>query len=441
MNRRIIKKEYKDSSKRVLETIADDGNQIAIEYAYYLGIWKKHRPRKLAYTPFIWNDDFIASRKKKYHEAGQLDMEFETRLYDKSLIWWTDPRFPVADDLHGLEESPVARALCQLGIEKYEQLTTMAKLERLFNENLLKLSREEMAKLSRAEFVKLKSEELAKLSKDEQTKLREEAQAKLDNENPLQVKEGSLCLGNWLHLNINPAPPRGWKIHISARPSTAQKVLDIVLPILKESSKKYESNAYKKLVYKILVSIPEMRTFYNAARFGDSPLSQRGKFIAIYPRSDQEANFIATEIDKAFKENKLVREDFIYVSGDFQVGHSGGIYARFCHYGGFEGDKRGFPYIPLESLKIHAHDLGKEYNDYEHPFAVLKLRHRGVELPMKLSEIAGTIRYDYNFELLPVPYEKSYSPNYINCNNRMGIRSDLYTDNAPSPFVGCYNLL
>ncbi|GHT90533.1 hypothetical protein FACS1894122_01020 [Alphaproteobacteria bacterium] len=159
----------------------------------------------------------------------------------------------------------------------------------------------------------------------------------------------------------------GWKIHISARPSTAQKIAELVIPICNK-----EMVGYK------VMGIPCMRRCYFESRFiPGSTVNQlfsqgMGKFIVIYPKTDEQANRIAVAIDAMFQAEHLSREDFVQVFGDFSVGKTGGIYTRLTHYGDDTRDKRGYPYVSHEILAEHAtRSCSKDdnlcTNSYIHP--------------------------------------------------------------------------
>jgi hypothetical protein len=223
----------------------------------------------------------------------------------------------------------------------------------------------------------------------------------------------------------------GWKMHISARISSAKKIAEIVLPYLEE----------QEIHYKFLPSIAIIRQLYNASRYGEersglqAAFSQRGKFIVIYPESDEKADEVAVYLDKKFKEAGLTREDFVYVNGDFQVGDSGGIYTRFTCYDQDFDTERGHLNIGPKTLLTYlegalrvpffgngniqdgdkqqrffddrglAYHLGRDYTktletvnvlavklknpdilNRKHPFS-LGLKHRGEKVPEKILDI------------------------------------------------------
>jgi hypothetical protein len=108
----------------------------------------------------------------------------------------------------------------------------------------------------------------------------------------------------------------GWKIHVSATPSSAVRVVETVVPFLMR----------EKLDWKVIINIGQMRRQYEAAV--GSEYSQYGKFIAIYPKNESESSRVAAELDKLLS-TKLRRTDFVTCSGDFEIGSSGGLFTRY----------------------------------------------------------------------------------------------------------------
>lgn len=82
-----------------------------------------------------------------------------------------------------------------------------------------------------------------------------------------------------------PLPKQGWKIHISATILSAPVVLKCCLPLLLK----------EKVHFKIVPNISKLDKL-NQGKFG---LSQMGKFITVYPRSDEHALKLAKLLDKA----------------------------------------------------------------------------------------------------------------------------------------------
>ena len=86
----------------------------------------------------------------------------------------------------------------------------------------------------------------------------------------------SLGIGDWRE--------QGWKIHISATPSSALQTLERVLPVLLDFGVRF----------KVVASCAYLAEM-NDGLFGES---QVGKFITVYPSSDREAVNLATSLDE-----------------------------------------------------------------------------------------------------------------------------------------------
>jgi hypothetical protein len=78
-------------------------------------------------------------------------------------------------------------------------------------------------------------------------------------------------------------PPQGWKLHISATILTANKILERVGPFLSESG----------LLYKAPRNLQELGRLNCGLFYG---FSQVGKFITVYPQSQQEAILVAQKL-------------------------------------------------------------------------------------------------------------------------------------------------
>jgi hypothetical protein len=183
-------------------------------------------------------------------------------------------------------------------------------------------------------------------------------------------------------MGPDPTANLGWKIHISPTPAMALNVAKMVLPILRKAN----------VAFKIIGKLPRMRGFYNNNRVSKHgietilnrnldfyTLSQRGKFIAIYPENDEQANLIANEINDAFVMQGMVGPKyFIPCLGDIQVGSTGGIFTRWCiAYNGKDENRRKeenaeriFPFINMKSIPTKNYMCGKESSEITrmHPF-------------------------------------------------------------------------
>src|SRR5712691_2892657 len=70
-------------------------------------------------------------------------------------------------------------------------------------------------------------------------------------------------------------PEQGWKLHLTANFASAEEVLQRALPVLLS----------EQVSFKVLASLPDLAHMND----GYAGLSQIGKFVTIYPRTDEEA--------------------------------------------------------------------------------------------------------------------------------------------------------
>jgi hypothetical protein len=170
----------------------------------------------------------------------------------------------------------------------------------------------------------------------------------------------------------------GWKIHVSAMISSASKIAELVIPILKE----------KRVSWKILRSIPTFRYAFYISRYYFDDACQVGKFIVIYPKSDAEAVDIATAIDQAFRKEidggRLKQSDFFPCIGDLKIGSTGGIFTRFDSS---FSDMKNFEVRRSPAIIASQHQPNR-FKDYKHPFGALGLSYGGVVMPQKVEEWA-----------------------------------------------------
>lgn len=130
-----------------------------------------------------------------------------------------------------------------------------------------------------------------------------------------QITRSSDPMEQWLQFH-NPAvtlPLQGWKLHISAHTSSACEVLHSVLPILLTHAGSFK-----------MTSSLSRLALLNQGRAGNS---QIGKFITVYPRSDDEAVTLAVLLDKATQDLEGVS-----IPSDRALRPGSLIYYR---YGGF----------------------------------------------------------------------------------------------------------
>ena len=93
--------------------------------------------------------------------------------------------------------------------------------------------------------------------------------------------------GVWIHVEPKDAeiPPRGWKLHVSAIPSSASEVLTRVVPLLAAEAVAFKLAATEQDLYEI--------------NQGAGGRSQVGKFITVYPRDEDQAVRLAVALDHA----------------------------------------------------------------------------------------------------------------------------------------------
>jgi hypothetical protein len=181
----------------------------------------------------------------------------------------------------------------------------------------------------------------------------------------------------------------GWELHFSARPSTAAKVLSIVQPILVKHG----------VPYKFISSIPAMRALFHRSSV------QRGDFIVAYPENDDKAKAVATEVDVEFYKAKLGIRDFFDCFGCFQVGTSGGIFARWKD--DFTKENTLSRIRPSFVIKMHSKPVIPRNNTvrgvmgrgmYTHPFSNIGLYYFGRPLGGNVTDVnEGRSKIDGKF--------------------------------------------
>ncbi|HXF90321.1 MAG TPA: hypothetical protein VNJ29_00160, partial [Candidatus Nitrosotenuis sp.] len=143
-------------------------------------------------------------------------------------------------------------------------------------------------------------------------------------------------MGTFWHQNstrseleaVNPRG-QGWKIHISALPHSAKKIASLILPEINN----LPHQKGPRVFYKIIGSLPLMRTMWYVYGKVKGQESQVGKFLVIYPDNGAHAYELVKKIDNilvsAKKRGLLKDSDFIPLLGDAQVGYSGWVYVRY----------------------------------------------------------------------------------------------------------------
>lgn len=149
---------------------------------------------------------------------------------------------------------------------------------------------------------------------------------------------------HYMIYQSNNLPAQGWKIHLSTTIQQAQEMLDIVTPwLIKE-----------KVSFKFVSSLEQF--VYSNSKYADR--SESGKFITIYPRNDDEFEYLLQMLKKLTKNFDLGP----YILSD-QNWQESNVYFR---YGGFKPI-----YIVSKDGKkipaIYAPD-GKKHEDKRLPY-------------------------------------------------------------------------
>ncbi|GDY56933.1 hypothetical protein SVIO_075560 [Streptomyces violaceusniger] len=123
----------------------------------------------------------------------------------------------------------------------------------------------------------------------------------------------------WVYLRPahHDLPPQGWKIHVSARPGNAEKILEIV----------GEYCFGRLLTFKFLYG-PEQLKKTNA-KYADRGSS--GKFITVYTKSAEQLHRTLLDLDERLsgEEGPYVLSDLRWRSGPLYVRY-GAFTPRFC---------------------------------------------------------------------------------------------------------------
>jgi hypothetical protein len=187
---------------------------------------------------------------------------------------------------------------------------------------------------------------------------------------------------------------QGWKIHISAKPESALKILAIVMSIID-----FFKDRYGYTYFKVIGSLPSMRTCYYIIGnlVGDARETQVGKFITIYPASKMHAIALIEAIDNALYNMLLVEyikpDDFYPLKYDALVGKSGGVYVRYGNINHPNDNMRATIYIPPQDQSLSI--LGKRH---------LRRRSKGSDsITSRPSRIAMTLEYVLDNRYFPWP--------------------------------------
>lgn len=108
--------------------------------------------------------------------------------------------------------------------------------------------------------------------------------------------------------------PQGFKLHVSATGDNAAEIAGIVLPVLREMGVNHK--------------FARTTEIYLAIATGN----QRGKFITIFPDSDQQAAEIANRIDSLLREYCYDKKDFWAVPNEKPLGDTGAVSVRYGQF-------------------------------------------------------------------------------------------------------------
>ena len=148
---------------------------------------------------------------------------------------------------------------------------------------------------------------------------------------PYDCSSDSWCRKNEKFLLNN----RGWKIHITPNVRHCKEVLEVVDAMSDEIGFAFKVN--KKI----------NRYAQDVLFYGVND-SQRGKYITIYPNSDEIAKEISEKLNEEFQKRGFTDKDFIELRYDFKI--YPGIYTRFTSYDDSDGSTRGKLGIPTDTL-------------------------------------------------------------------------------------------
>lgn len=118
-------------------------------------------------------------------------------------------------------------------------------------------------------------------------------------------------------------PAQGWKLHVSATVLTAERVMRAVAPLL----------GRRGVLYKAPASLYELSKLNSGVFYG---YSQVGKFLTIYPRTDEEAVRLARELYGLTRGVSAPAVPF-----DLEYRADGCVYYRYGAFTGFEVEGDG----------------------------------------------------------------------------------------------------
>ena len=190
----------------------------------------------------------------------------------------------------------------------------------------------------------------------------------------------------------------GWKIHISPKLSTIKTVLQLVCDYCLGNNSENEL-----IMFKFRYDIKG----YNRHSQVDEDKNDyvRGKFIAIYPISDEQAKRIADDLHKLFIDNNITENDFIIIKNDFLI--YPGIYTRLTNYKDNNGSSREFIGILVYDLIEHLKRI-KVINE-----KVNNDRIKISDIRITKDDINNVIITDNDIKSYNHPFEKLYFKNKL----------------------------
>ena len=172
----------------------------------------------------------------------------------------------------------------------------------------------------------------------------------------------------WCYWKSFDVVSEGWKIHISAQPSSALKIAQIAIPILQKHD----------IPFKICESLDALRVLNLLPINLNSLETQAGKFITIYPKTADESARLVKELDEAFvkaiDEEELHSYDFCELIGDAMIGESGAVYSRYGKY------RPCSDIVEEKRLPVNFREKEPKMPKGS-PFEGLKIRFLGKDLP------------------------------------------------------------
>jgi hypothetical protein len=158
----------------------------------------------------------------------------------------------------------------------------------------------------------------------------------------------------------------GWKIHVSPTFDYMMKTLNLVDKYCNDNDIHFKF-------------IKDVNIYKNQCIEGQNRY-QRGKFIVIYPITDNEALKIVEDLHQIFEDEGLNDNSFFNVKNDFKI--YPGIYTRLTHYFDKNGISREFVGVLAEDLEEHISIINKtrtiplKITRYEYPFKELRFRNK-----------------------------------------------------------------